>query len=115
VLARLPTAPALNVVISNVPGPREPLYCAGAQLMAYYPVSTIVDGVGLNITVISYRDHMDVGIIGDRDQLEDAWTMLDGPRAALQEFHGLLGADAAAAAPHPSSSPHKKSHSRRTS
>jgi hypothetical protein len=64
-------------------------------------VSTIVDGVGLNITVISYRDHMDVGIIGDRDQLEDAWTMLDGLRAALQEFHGLLGADAAAAAPAP--------------
>jgi diacylglycerol O-acyltransferase len=101
VLARLPMAPALNVVISNVPGPREPLYCAGAELMAYYPVSTIVDGVGLNITVISYRDHMDVGIIGDRDQLEDAWTMLDGLRQALQEFHGLLGTEAAAAPPAP--------------
>jgi diacylglycerol O-acyltransferase len=64
-------------------------------------VSTIVDGVGLNITVLSYRDHMDVGIIGDRDQLQDAWSMLDGLRAALEEFHSLLGAEAAAAAPAP--------------
>jgi hypothetical protein len=100
VLARSPM-PALNLVISNVPGPREPLYCAGAEMMAYYPVSTIVDGVGLNITVLSYRDHMDVGIIGDRDQLEDAWSMLDGLRAALEEFHGLLSSAAAASAPAP--------------
>jgi len=100
VLARSPM-PALNLVISNVPGPREPLYCAGAEMVAYYPVSTIVDGVGLNITVLSYRDHMDVGIIGDRDQLEDAWTMLEGLRTALEEFHGLLGSEAAAAAPAP--------------
>lgn len=100
VLARSPM-PALNLVISNVPGPREPLYCAGAELMAYYPVSTIVDGVGLNITVLSYRDHMDVGIIGDRDQLDDAWSMLDGLQRALEEFHGLLSPKAAKAAPAP--------------
>jgi diacylglycerol O-acyltransferase / wax synthase len=100
VLARSPM-PALNLVISNVPGPREPLYCAGAELMAYYPVSTIVDGVGLNITVLSYRDHIDVGIIGDRDQLGDAWPMLDGLRDALREFHGLLSPQVAAAAPAP--------------
>ena len=100
-LARAPLPPVLNLVISNVPGPREPLYCAGAQLMAYYPVSTIVDGAGLNITVLSYRDHMDVGIIGDRDQLDDAWPMLDGMRAALEEFHGLLSSEAAAGVPAP--------------
>jgi WS/DGAT/MGAT family acyltransferase len=100
-LARSPVPPVLNLVISNVPGPREPLYCAGAKMIAYYPVSTIADGVGLNITVISYRDHIDVGIIGDRDQLEDPWPMLEGMRAALEEFYGLLGAQAAADAPAP--------------
>jgi diacylglycerol O-acyltransferase len=100
-LARSPMPPVLNLVISNVPGPREPLYCAGAQMIAYYPVSTIADGVGLNITVISYLDHIDVGIIGDRDQLEDPWPMLEGMRAALEEFHGLLSERAAAAAPAP--------------
>jgi diacylglycerol O-acyltransferase / wax synthase len=98
-LARTPVPPVLNLVISNVPGPREPLYCAGARMLAYYPVSTITDGVGLNITVISYLDHIDVGIIGDREQLEDPWSMLEGMRAALAEFEGLLSEQAVAAAP----------------
>jgi diacylglycerol O-acyltransferase / wax synthase len=96
-LARAPVPPVLNLVISNVPGPREPLYLAGARMLAYYPVSTITDGVGLNITVISYLDHIDVGIIGDREQLEDPWPMLEGIRAALEEFRGLLSEHAAAA------------------
>jgi diacylglycerol O-acyltransferase len=100
-LARAPVPPALNLVISNVPGPREPLYCAGAKLMAYYPVSTIVDGAGLNITVMSYLDHIDVGIIGDRNQFDDAWPMLEGMRAALAEFHGLLSTTAAEGVPAP--------------
>jgi WS/DGAT/MGAT family acyltransferase len=98
-LARAPVPPVLNLVISNVPGPREPLYCAGARMVAYYPVSTITDGVGLNITVISYLDHIDVGIIGDREQLDDPWPMLEGMRAALEEFHGLLSKQSAEAAP----------------
>ena len=98
-LARAPVRPVLNVVISNVPGPREPLYLAGARMLAYYPVSTITDGVGLNITVISYLDHIDVGIIGDREQLDDPWPMLDGMRGALQEFHGLLSQKVAAETP----------------
>jgi hypothetical protein len=98
-LAHAPVPPVLNLVISNVPGPREPLYCAGARMVAYYPVSTITDGVGLNITVISYLDHIDVGIIGDREQLEDPWPMIEGIRAALEEFHGLLSKPAAEAAP----------------
>ena len=98
-LARAPVPPVLNLVISNVPGPREPLYCAGARMLAYYPVSTITDGVGLNITVISYLDHIDIGIIGDREQLEDPWPMLEGMRAALEEFQSLLSEHAAAVPP----------------
>src|SRR5437588_12534057 len=62
-LARAPLPPVLNLVISNVPGPREPLYCAGARMVAYYPVSTITDGVGLDITAISCPAHLGVGIL----------------------------------------------------
>ena len=80
------TRPPLNLVISNVPGPREPLYCAGAQLQANFPVSVVIDGVGLNMTVMSYRDHVDFGIITDRDQVDDAWALMDRTAAALDEL-----------------------------
>jgi diacylglycerol O-acyltransferase len=87
--------PPVNLVISNVPGPRNPLFLAGAQLQANYPVSVVVDGVGLNITVMSYRDHLDFGIIADREQVDDAWTLLDGLRAALAEFEAAVGIERA--------------------
>ena len=84
------TRPPLNLVISNVPGPRTPLYCAGAQLQANFPVSVVVDGVGLNMTVMSYRDHLDFGIIADRDQVDDAWALMDGLRTALEELERVV-------------------------
>ena len=68
--------PAWNLVISNVPGPQFPLYCAGAELVANYPVSVITDGMGLNITVMSYNGQMDFGIIADRDQMPDLQDLL---------------------------------------
>ena len=67
----------VNLVISNVPGPREPLYAAGAKLLHYYPVSTIVDGQGLNVTVQSYLDTLDFGLIADRELVPDLWSMVD--------------------------------------
>lgn len=78
--------PLYNVVISNVPGPPIPIYMAGAQLQHNYPVSVITDGAGLNVTVLSYRDHLDFGLIADRDQMPDLATMMDGLRGALAEL-----------------------------
>jgi WS/DGAT/MGAT family acyltransferase len=69
--------PAWNLVISNVPGPQLPLYMAGARLMHNYPVSVITDGMGLNITVMSYSGHMDIGIVADRDQMQDVRSLVD--------------------------------------
>jgi hypothetical protein len=67
----------INVVISNVPGPREALYFAGARLAHYIPVSTISNGVGLNITVHSYGDKLDFGLVADRELVPDLWEMVD--------------------------------------
>ena len=78
--------PTWNLVISNVPGPQFPLYLAGARLMANYPVSVITDGMGLNITVMSYDGHMDFGIVADRDQMPDVWCLIDWIRDALEEL-----------------------------
>ena len=86
------TRPPVNVVISNVPGPRNPLFLAGAKLEANYPVSVVVDGVGLNITVMSYLDHLDFGIVADRDQVSDVWTLMDRLAGALDELtEAVLG------------------------
>jgi diacylglycerol O-acyltransferase / wax synthase len=82
--------PPLNLVISNVPGPREPLYCAGALLQAHFPVSVIADGVGLNITAMSYRDHIDFGIVADRNMIDDAWPLMDGLKAACSELDEVV-------------------------
>jgi hypothetical protein len=67
--------PTWNLVVSNVPGPQIPLYCAGALLEAIYPVSVIMDGLGLNITVMSYNGSVDVGIVADRDVMPDVGSM----------------------------------------
>jgi WS/DGAT/MGAT family acyltransferase len=69
--------PPVNVVISNVPGPRQPLYTAGAQMLHYYPVSTILDGQGLNITVQSYLDSLDFGLVSCRELVPDLWDLLE--------------------------------------
>ncbi|MHB8507055.1 MAG: WS/DGAT/MGAT family O-acyltransferase [Candidatus Dormibacteria bacterium] len=63
--------PTWNLVISNVPGPPFPLYCAGARLDAIYPVSVVTDGMGLNITVMSYCGRLHFGIVADRDMMPD--------------------------------------------
>ena len=67
----------VNLVISNVPGPRTPLYAAGSRLLHYYPVSTIVDGQGLNVTVQSYLNSLDFGLVSCRELVPDLWDMLD--------------------------------------
>jgi WS/DGAT/MGAT family acyltransferase len=67
----------VNLTISNVPGPRRPLYAARAELLHYYPVSTILEGQGLNITVQSYLDTLDFGLVSCRDLVPDLSSMLD--------------------------------------
>jgi WS/DGAT/MGAT family acyltransferase len=84
------TRPPLNLVISNVPGPRESLFCAGAKLEQMYPVSVVVDGVGLNITVMSYRDHLDFGVVTDQGQIPDAWPFIDHLHAAIDELQTVI-------------------------
>jgi WS/DGAT/MGAT family acyltransferase len=64
-------SPAANVIISNVPGPRAPRYCAGSRVLANYPVSTIVDGMALNITLFSYLDSLHIGLTVDTDLVPD--------------------------------------------
>jgi diacylglycerol O-acyltransferase / wax synthase len=81
----------VNLVISNVPGPRQPLYAAGAKLLHYYPVSTIVDGQGLNVTVQSYLDTLDFGLVSDRELVPDLWDMVDAMVAEVDHLAHAAG------------------------
>jgi diacylglycerol O-acyltransferase len=54
--------PPINVIVSNVPGSRERLYLEGAELEALYPLSVVTDGMGINITVVSYRKRLCVAV-----------------------------------------------------
>ena len=83
----------VNLVISNVPGPRHPLYSAGARLLHYYPVSTIVDGQGLNITVQSYLDTLDFGLIACRELVPDLQDLLDAIIDDLALMGKAVGVD----------------------
>ncbi|MDQ1537831.1 MAG: diacylglycerol O-acyltransferase / wax synthase [Actinomycetota bacterium] len=79
-----------NVIISNVPGPDVPLYLAGAELQAYYPVSAIFDGQGLNITVMSYRGTMFFGLVACRELVPDLDVLAEYLRAELDEMLAVV-------------------------
>jgi WS/DGAT/MGAT family acyltransferase len=66
-----------NVIVSNVPGPQEPLYMAGARARHYYPVSAVADGQGLNMTVQSYAGSVDVGLVSDAHLVPDLPRLAD--------------------------------------
>ncbi len=83
--------PIHNLVISNVPGPPFPLYLAGAELVAAYPMGPIMDGAGLNITVLSYRNHIDIGFLADAELVPDVWEVAAQVRPAFEDLRELAG------------------------
>ena len=78
-LSRTPLAstPILNVVISNVAGPASTLYSCGAEVTALYPLGPIFHGAGLNITVMSVGDKLNVGLISCPQLVDDLWDLAD--------------------------------------
>jgi WS/DGAT/MGAT family acyltransferase len=80
-----------NLVISNVPGPRQPLYAAGARLEHYYPISVIMEGQGLNITVQSYLDRLDFGLVACPELVPDVDALLDAILLDIDTLAELAG------------------------
>jgi WS/DGAT/MGAT family acyltransferase len=69
--------PTANITVSNVPGPRQTLYAAGAELLHIFPVSIATHGLALNITVQSYRDQLDFGFIAGANILPHVQVLCD--------------------------------------
>jgi diacylglycerol O-acyltransferase len=83
--------PPVNVLISNVPGPRQTLYLAGAPLLANYPLSIPYHGLALNITVLSYRDQLDFGLTAWREAVPDIAHLMELLAAAVDELEAAAG------------------------
>ncbi len=83
--------PFFNVVISNVPGPRQTMYCVGAPATHCFPVSIPYHGCALNITVHSYLDQLDFGLIACSETVPDAQRIAD---LIVEDFAAMGKAEA---------------------
>ncbi|WP_395699399.1 wax ester/triacylglycerol synthase family O-acyltransferase [Aquabacterium sp.] len=79
----------MNVAISNVPGAPVPVYLAGAKMTDYYPVSIVVHGVALNITVQSYMGRLCFGLIACRRAVPDIGDLATHLQQAFEQLKAL--------------------------
>jgi diacylglycerol O-acyltransferase / wax synthase len=86
-----------NLIVSNVPGPPVPLYAAGAQMLHLWPVSIPIHGMGLNITVQSYRDQLEFGLIAGANVLPDIQRLADRVEGELLALEAAVAAAGATA------------------
>jgi diacylglycerol O-acyltransferase len=78
--------PLHNLVISNVRGPGTPLYAAGARVTAAYPLGPLMEGAGMNITVVSYMDSIDFGIVACERSVPHVADIARGFGAAVADL-----------------------------
>ncbi len=78
--------PIHNLVISNVPGPPFSIYLGGARLVAVYPLGPVLEGAGLNVTVMSYCGSVDFGFMVAADLMPDVWDLAHAVQPACEEL-----------------------------
>ncbi len=81
----------LNIPISNVPGPREPGRVGGALVTELYSVGPLTTGSGLNITVWSYVDQLNISVLSDGATLLDPHELTDAMIEAFKEIRRAAG------------------------
>ena len=80
----------MNVPISNVPGPREIGYFGGARVTEIYSVGPLAPGCGINITVWSYVDGLNISVIADDQTVDDPHEATDAMVAAFDDIRGAM-------------------------
>lgn len=81
-----PSRQSFNVVISNIPGPDDTLYFGDAEMLGMYPLSIVLDGQALNISLVSYRDTLEFGLVACRRSLPSMQNLLKHLDEALDEL-----------------------------
>jgi WS/DGAT/MGAT family acyltransferase len=90
--------PPVNLIISNVPGPPATAYLDGIPMVQAWPLSLIFSGVGLNATVVSVADRLEIGLVGDAELVPDICELLAD---VLAEFDAMAAVLPAQRAPDP--------------
>jgi hypothetical protein len=78
--------PLLQTVVTNVPGPRVPLYILGRRMEADYPYVPIGNSVRLSVAIFSYLDTFSFGLTADHDAVPDLAVLVDGIGRGLTEL-----------------------------
>jgi WS/DGAT/MGAT family acyltransferase len=84
--------PLFNLVISNVPGPPVPLALCGLPVRGLHPHGPLMEGAGLNITVLSYAGSIDIGVLACAERVPEAHRLADRVAGALEELAKLADA-----------------------
>jgi WS/DGAT/MGAT family acyltransferase len=87
--------PTMNIVVSNVRGPDVPMYLAGAQMVAFAPVSIAINGIGLNVTGFSYHGTLWMCAVACRQMMPDPAFFADCLRSSFSELVAAAEAHAA--------------------
>ncbi len=85
------TPPPFNIIISNVPGPTQPMYYGGARLDGNYPMSIVLDGQALNITLVNNADNIDFGLVGCRRSVPHLQRLLAHLESSLKDLERAAG------------------------
>ncbi len=85
------TPPPFNIIISNVPGPSAPVYYGGARLDGNYPLSAVLDGQALNITMVNNADNLDFGLVGCRRSVPHLQRLLAFLETSLKDLETAVG------------------------
>ncbi len=78
--------PIFSLIVSSIPGPPCPVYVAGAHVLGAYPIGPLLDGSGLNVTVVSHDDSLDFGLVVCPELVPDPWAVADAAVDAFAEL-----------------------------
>jgi diacylglycerol O-acyltransferase / wax synthase len=78
--------PVAHMITSNVPGPPDEIYCAGAHVLGIHAMAPLFEGANLNITAVSYGGTFAVGIVACPDNVDDVSSIARGIEAVVGEL-----------------------------
>jgi WS/DGAT/MGAT family acyltransferase len=78
-----------NVIVTNIPGPDDALYCLGARMLEVYPIAPLSQNLTVNVAMLSYGGNLHFGLLGDGASTHDLERLAGGIEDALFEMHAL--------------------------